>query len=212
MPSELPDLSAGMCVGLYIEGDSPTDTPSHTLPLEDRQVITVVGIVGSRDFPELSRVRSFVQALARKHPGAIVVSGGARGVDRVAEAEARRQGLALISLRPYEYDSVRDSREFAIERIVHGKQAKALLERVGLPLGAYYKRYGGAAFARNGQIVKLADHVIAFWDTHSHGTADTIARAKKKGKLARIYAPRLIEANEHAVLTEIERVFRSSRS
>jgi hypothetical protein len=46
----------------------------------------VVGIVGSRDFKNLERVRNIVRSLP---PGTMVVSGGARGVDKAAETEAR---------------------------------------------------------------------------------------------------------------------------
>lgn len=52
----------------------------------------VVAIVGSRDFPDLDAVRRYVCALP---PGTVVVSGGARGVDRVAEDEARSRGLVV---------------------------------------------------------------------------------------------------------------------
>jgi predicted Rossmann fold nucleotide-binding protein DprA/Smf involved in DNA uptake len=53
-----------------------------------------VAIVGSRDDARPAAVRAFVAALARKHPGCTVVSGGARGVDSIAAA-AREVGLAM---------------------------------------------------------------------------------------------------------------------
>lgn len=49
-----------------------------------------VAIVGSRDFPALEMVKAYVLTLP-KH--AIVVSGGARGVDRTAERMAMISGL-----------------------------------------------------------------------------------------------------------------------
>lgn len=49
-----------------------------------------VGIVGSRDFPDLGWVEKFVYEL---QPRTVVVSGGARGVDKVAEDAARDSGL-----------------------------------------------------------------------------------------------------------------------
>ena len=51
-----------------------------------------VAIVGSREYPNLAEVRAYVRALP---PDTTIVSGGARGVDRVAAAEAHRQGLAV---------------------------------------------------------------------------------------------------------------------
>lgn len=52
-----------------------------------------VAIVGSRDFPRLDLVRRYVRELP---PGTVVVTGGARGVDRAAEEEARAQGLEVV--------------------------------------------------------------------------------------------------------------------
>ena len=45
-----------------------------------------IGIVGSRDFPECRHVTKFVERL---RPGTLVVSGGARGVDKAAELAAK---------------------------------------------------------------------------------------------------------------------------
>jgi predicted Rossmann fold nucleotide-binding protein DprA/Smf involved in DNA uptake len=56
-----------------------------------------VGIVGSRDYPDLDRVRDYVNEL----PGdTVVVSGGARGVDLAAEQAAKERGLEVIVFRP----------------------------------------------------------------------------------------------------------------
>lgn len=51
-----------------------------------------VAIVGSRDFDRPDLVASFVRSLPS---GVVVVSGGARGVDRFAVDEARRCGLEV---------------------------------------------------------------------------------------------------------------------
>lgn len=52
-----------------------------------------VAIVGSRNYGDLSKVREFVMGL----PGdTIVVSGGAQGVDSVAERAARSRGLQVV--------------------------------------------------------------------------------------------------------------------
>lgn len=56
-----------------------------------------VAIVGSRDFLELSRVVEYVRGLPA---GTIVVSGGARGVDSVAETAARECGLSVQVFKP----------------------------------------------------------------------------------------------------------------
>lgn len=55
-----------------------------------------VAIIGSRDFADLDAVRAFVRGLP---VDTVVVSGGARGVDRVAAAEAQRCGLTIVVYR-----------------------------------------------------------------------------------------------------------------
>lgn len=54
-----------------------------------------VAIVGSRNYNNLEAVRKYVRALPK---GTTVVSGGARGVDSVAEAEALACGLTVQSI------------------------------------------------------------------------------------------------------------------
>lgn len=56
-----------------------------------------VGIVGSRDFARLDLVTAYVNTLP---PDTIVVSGGARGVDSVAEQAAHARGLVCVIYKP----------------------------------------------------------------------------------------------------------------
>ena len=58
---------------------------------------TKIAIVGSRDYQHLDRVRTFVESLP---PDTVIVSGGARGVDREAEVTAKRCGLKVIVFYP----------------------------------------------------------------------------------------------------------------
>jgi hypothetical protein len=68
-----------------------------------------VAIVGSRNFRDLKWVRSFVRSLPA---GTVVVSGGARGVDRVAATEAIKCGLCVDEY-PAEWDRLGKSAGFA---------------------------------------------------------------------------------------------------
>lgn len=54
-----------------------------------------LAIVGSRDFPNMDLVRYVVRRICQGTPGLVIVSGGARGVDQVAAAEADLQGATL---------------------------------------------------------------------------------------------------------------------
>jgi hypothetical protein len=60
----------------------------------------IVAVWGSRLWPDLRRVERFVAQVAAKHPAAIILSGGARGVDRTAEQAGVKFGLRVASLRP----------------------------------------------------------------------------------------------------------------
>jgi hypothetical protein len=59
-----------------------------------------VAIVGSRRFPDPERVRVYVAGLPN---GSVVVSGGAWGVDTIAEKEARALGIPVRIYQPH-YD------------------------------------------------------------------------------------------------------------
>jgi hypothetical protein len=103
-----------------------------------------VAIVGSRDYQHPQKVRDYV---AKLPAATIVVTGGARGVDRVAEAAATACGLQVLI--------------FSADWARHKKLA---------------------GFIRNSKIVDASDRVVAFWDGASHGTADTVEKARIAGK------------------------------
>ena len=54
---------------------------------------TCIAVVGSRDFADLGRVRRFIASLPS---GFVILSGGARGVDRCANDTARNLGLPWL--------------------------------------------------------------------------------------------------------------------
>lgn len=56
-----------------------------------------VGIVGSRDYPEVRRVAALVDLL---DSATTIVSGGARGVDTAAVEAAKLRGLGTVVIRP----------------------------------------------------------------------------------------------------------------
>ena len=52
-----------------------------------------VGIVGSRNYSDLAAVTEFVSHLPQ---GTVVITGGARGVDKTAEVAATAHGLTVL--------------------------------------------------------------------------------------------------------------------
>lgn len=65
-----------------------------------------VAIIGSRNWTDIEAVRKVVQELEL---GTVVISGGARGVDRIAEKEANVMGFVVVIAKP--------------PWVVHGKKA-----------------------------------------------------------------------------------------
>lgn len=61
-----------------------------------------IAIVGSRSIlkHQAKHIRSYVARIAEKYPDATIVSGGAPGVDSIAEAAARTCGLKVEVFRP----------------------------------------------------------------------------------------------------------------
>lgn len=69
-----------------------------------------IAIVGSRDYPDIAAVRAYVALLPAN---TIIVSGGARGVDSIAENAARERGMECLIFKP---DWDRDGKSAAFVR------------------------------------------------------------------------------------------------
>ncbi len=63
----------------------------------------VIAIVGSRTWVEDGRIAQIVSLIQRKHPDALIISGGARGVDTIAIRVAKRLGLST-KVYPADWD------------------------------------------------------------------------------------------------------------
>lgn len=63
-----------------------------------------IAIVGSRDFGNLNLVKIIVKHIQEKYPDAIIISGGARGVDKTAEIAAIRCRLET-QIFPADWDT-----------------------------------------------------------------------------------------------------------
>lgn len=87
----------------------------------------VVAIVGSREFPKLMWVATFV---AKLKAGTIVVSGGARGVDRAAEVATQLRDD--LHFKP-----------FRVEDFMWSKKGKAVGHFRNKQLVEFVAEYGG---------------------------------------------------------------------
>lgn len=116
-----------------------------------------LGVVGSRDYPDLLAVAAYIHALPLD---TVIVSGGARGVDKTAADTARARGMEVVEHFP--------DLEGATKR------------------GALTARY----YARNLKIVDDSDKVVAFTQKTTGGTWNTIAHAIRAGKAVAIIPPK----------------------
>lgn len=132
-----------------------------------------VGFTGSRDYRRPDLVEDFVRKLAAKYPDIRVISGGRGVVDQSAEQTALEEGLEVISYRPHEdhIEVVRMRYGMSSSSKVHG-----------------FNNWVKNAFLRN-EYIAGADRVVAFWDGVSRGTADTISKARGKGRELFVYGP-----------------------
>lgn len=86
--------------------------PEERLPSRLVASAGTLAVVGSRNYPDLDRVRTMVGLL---RADATVISGGGSGVDRVAQEAADDRGLLVIEIRPF---GGRDQHRFARAAVV----------------------------------------------------------------------------------------------
>lgn len=125
-----------------------------------------VAIIGGRDFGLTLKEQEWMwkelDDLKERYedsstPWRVVVSGGAKGADTVAQQYAKSRLLEFILFKPYHL----------IDNTV-----------------SYHPRY---FFTRNKQIVDNSDLVVAFWNGESSGTRHAVRYAKSVNKPVIVY-------------------------
>ena len=111
-----------------------------------------IGIVGSRSIADRKMIFERMDALIAERGVSMIVSGGARGVDRLAEEYARERQIPFQVFYPE------------------------------LPARGARWCYTRACYARNKQIVENCDLLVAFVDKETGGTWNTIKQARSQGK------------------------------
>ncbi|MEK6829884.1 MAG: DUF2493 domain-containing protein [Nanoarchaeota archaeon] len=106
-----------------------------------------VAVIGSRSFNDYERLKQTLSLF----PISVVVSGGAKGADKLGERYADENNIKKEIYIP-QWD-------------LFGKKA---------------------GFMRNEDIIKNSDIVIAFWDSRSKGTRDSIGKANQMKKTTMI--------------------------
>ncbi len=124
-----------------------------------------IAIVGNREYTNYKFVKDYMNNFLLnnnlKHSDIIICSGGARGVDSLAEKYAEEYSIPLNIYKAEWHDFTPPCK---IKRNKHGK----------------YNCLAG--FNRNRKIVEFSDIIIAFWDGKSKGTENTIITADDLNK------------------------------
>lgn len=140
-----------------------------------------IAIIGSRKYVHPEDVVRLIGIIAADDPSATIISGGAVGIDSIAEGAARDAGL---NVRSYRVEKVSDL-EYTITEWVYGGQGKASVRRmIEQPT---FATYVDALFFRNTLIVDRADRVVAFWNEMSEGTKFGLGYARDRGKPVKLW-------------------------
>lgn len=138
-----------------------------------------IAVVGSRDFPRMDTVQAFVRGIPE---GNTIVSGGARGVDRMASTAAIGAGLHVVEFRVLD----RKDGWFTPEKWTFDPGDPDGWQLVSMqPPGIRpkaFRSFGQCAYFRNGLIVQECDVLVAFWDGQSKGTKHAIDLANELGR------------------------------
>jgi len=125
-------------------------------------MIFKVIIAGGRDFTDFESLTKFADSVLRekaKTHKIVIVSGKAKGADKLGERYAEKRGYKVLPY-PARWDDL-DAEGAVIKE------------------GKYGKYNANAGFARNLEMAKIGNALIACWDDISGGTKDMINIAKE---------------------------------
>lgn len=124
-------------------------------------------VAGGRNFNNYTLLTRSLEFYFRKRDDIEIVSGTASGADSLGERFAREKGF-LIKQFPAQWSNFQD---------------KPLSEIGQNSYGKYWKKAG---YARNEEMAKYANALVAFWDNKSRGTKHMIDLANKYNLAVRI--------------------------
>ena len=137
-----------------------------------------VAVVGNRKGADMQQVLDFMLALHARQPDTLIISGGAAGVDQMAESTWFRLGGRIRSYRPAPWHE-----GYGVEVWNYGGSQPAEV----LPVEAQQvqaKDYASAALYRDTLIAEDADRLVAFYragPVWNSGTQFTEGWARDRG-------------------------------
>ncbi len=132
-----------------------------------------IAVIGSRKFSDLQAVALKVNSLFEENGRFMLISGGADGVCKMAEATAHEFGFPVISFRAAQMGDEFIAEEWRLHR------GRGKLIQHTEPTWADYT---SALIFRSLLLIERADEVVAFHNGWSGGTAYEVALARDKDK------------------------------
>lgn len=131
-----------------------------------------VAVVGPRQGADTEVVADFCRALHQQDPSVVLISGGAKGVDQIAESTWQQLGGLVWSYRAHQ----RDPDTWGVDKWVYGGEEQAT--RASLHGHPTFADPVSALKYRSILVVEDCDRLVAFEGKLSmYGTAFTIAIA-----------------------------------
>jgi len=154
-----------------------------------------IGIIGTREttgFTDYHEIRDLVARLHAKYPNMTLISGGARGVDSLAENAAMGEKIRHVKIYRPVHSQNHDSYFVSLKQEFHTPDGKYYGGTVS-PLcdnitgEGHYKTRIAAIWARNKMICEDADILVGVWNGISRGTRGTLRMMMQMDKFAVIY-------------------------
>lgn len=134
-----------------------------------------LAIVGSRDYPDLNQVTAYIDFVCSEQEQYRI----APSIDAEGYPEPGYDPMPVLVS-----GGARGVDQWAVN---YGAKAWNLKSMV---FPAEWDKHGKrAGIVRNGQIVQVADFIVAFWDGESRGTKSTIDLALKARKHLEVFFP-----------------------
>ncbi len=143
-----------------------------------------IAVVGSRKFKDEEFIYDKLSKYFTHYSHEdVLISGGARGVDTIAEEFLDRWLTSIIVYYDFNWEEFKPTKQIFEAKWDDLSQPGAIIKT-----NRYGKKYDArAGFRRNKLIINEADKVIAFWNGSSTGTKHSIDLAIKANKPIDIY-------------------------
>lgn len=133
------------------------------------EIVVVIIIAGSRAFSNITLVRAAVRASGWQQPIQLIISGGARGIDMLAERFAQEQRLPIVTI-PADWANI------TVPGAIVKRNARGLYNAAAGMMRNEAMALGALSEARSR---RCAAGLVLIWDGTSSGSANMRRTALK---------------------------------